>query len=224
MTVYKKLTAARAQLSLVEMKKSGENTFGQGFKYFELGDFVPHIHKIFNEIGLCGVFSFEGDNVTLTIHDTEGTGSIAFVSPAAHAQNPRGQAIQNLGATHTYLRRYLWLMAMEITEHDMVDSANQSDKQIEKPVTKAVEKAVEKLVEKQAEKPVEKPVDKPVNPNHALFVEKTIEWANLLTTKAELAGVWKDNQSDINQLKEESPELYEQLRTKFNELKSNMKA
>jgi len=113
----------------------------------------------------------------------------------------------------------MWLMALELVESDAVDSAENPVK-VDKPVTKAVEKAVEKLVEKSAEKPVAKAE----NPNHALFVEKTIEWANLLTTKAELAGVWKDNQSDINQLKEESPELYEQLRTKFNELKSNMKA
>jgi hypothetical protein len=106
-------------------------------------------------------------------------------------------------------------MAMEITEHDSVDAV--VVEKPEKPVTKAVEKAVEKLVEKKAE-------DKPENLNHALFVEKTIEWANLTTSKAELAGVWRDNQPDINQLKEESPELYETLRTRFNELKSNMKA
>ena len=221
MTVYKKLTEARLKLLSTEMKKSGKNKFA-GYEYFELGDFIPHIHQIFNEVGLCGVFSFEGSNVTLTIHDTEGTGSIAFVSPAVSASNPKGQAIQDLGSTHTYLRRYLWLMAMEITEHDSVDAVvvEKPAAPAEKPVTKAVEKAVEKLVEKKEEKPIEKPA----NPNHALFVEKTIEWANLTTSKAELAGVWRDNQPDINQLKEESPELYEQLRTRFNELKSNMKA
>jgi len=213
MTVYKKLTAARAKLSALEIKKTGHNNFGTGFSYFELADFMPQVNKIFDEIGLCGVFCFEGDNVTLTIHDTEGTGSVAFVSPVVHAANPRSQAIQNLGGTHTYLRRYMWLMALELVESDAVDSAENSVK-VEKPVTKAVEKPVEKAVEK----PVE------TNPNHALFVEKTIEWANLLTTKAELAGVWRDNQPDINQLKEESPELYEQLRTRFNELKSNLKA
>ena len=27
----------------------------------------------------------------------------------------------NLGAVHTYLRRYLWVTAMEIVEHDVVD-------------------------------------------------------------------------------------------------------
>jgi hypothetical protein len=206
MTVYKKLAEARVKLLGVDMKKSGKNKFA-GYEYFELGDFLPHTHRIFNEVGLLGVFSFEGGNATLTINDTDGTGSIAFVSPVVSASNPKGQPIQDLGSTHTYLRRYLWLMALELTEHDSVDASPQE----EKPVAKAVEKAIEKLVEKKE------------NPNHALFVEKTIEWANVMTTKKELAGIWKDNQSDINNLKEESPELYEKLRNRFNELKANMK-
>jgi hypothetical protein len=206
MTVYKKLTEARLKLLSVDMKKSGKNKFA-GYEYFELGDFIPHIHQIFNEVGLCGVFSFEGGNVTLTIHDTEATGSIAFVSPAVSASNPKGQAIQDLGSTHTYLRRYLWLMAMEITEHDSVDAVV-----VEKP-------------ERKVERPVEKPVEeeKPENPNHVLFVDKTIEWANLFTTREELADCWKTNQEDINNLKKDSPALYEKLKSRFSELKANLK-
>jgi len=207
MTVYKKLAEARVQLLSVDMKKSGKNKFA-GYEYFELGDFLPHTHRIFNDVGLLGVFSFEGSNATLTIHDTDATGSVAFVSPVVSAHNPKGQQIQDLGSTHTYLRRYLWLMALELTEHDSVDAVV-----VEKPP-----------VERKVEKPVEKPVETPVeNPSHALFVEKMIEWANLLTTKAELADVWKKNQEDINNLKKESPELYEKLKARFGELKSNLK-
>ena len=198
-SVYKKLAEARVQLLSVDMKKSGKNKFA-GYEYFELGDFLPHTHRIFNDVGLLGVFSFEGSNATLTIHDTDATGSVAFVSPVVSASNPKGQPIQDLGSTHTYLRRYLWLMALELTEHDAVDAAPQS----EKP-------------------PAERKAEKTENPNHALFVEKTIEWANLLTTKAELADIWKKNQEDINNLKKESPELYEKLKARFGELKSNLK-
>jgi hypothetical protein len=197
-SVYKKLAEARVQLLSVDMKKSGKNKFA-GYEYFELGDFLPHAHRIFNDVGLLGVFSFEGPNATLTIHDTDGTGSVAFVSPVVSASNPKGQPIQDLGSTHTYLRRYLWLMALELTESDAVDAAPQADK-----------------VPAKVEKPVE-------NPNHALFVEKTIEWANLITTKADLADIWKKNQEDINNLKKDSPELYEKLKARFGELKSNLK-
>jgi hypothetical protein len=205
MTVYKKLAEARVQLLSVDMKKSGKNKFA-GYEYFELGDFLPHTHRIFNDVGLLGVFSFEGSNATLTIHDTDATGSVAFVSPVVSAHNPKGQQIQDLGSTHTYLRRYLWLMALELTEHDAVDASPQSER-----------------VPSPAERKVDKPVEKTENPNHALFVEKTIEWANLLTTKAELADIWKKNQEDINNLKKESPELYEKLKARFGELKSNLK-
>ena len=205
MTVYKKLAEARVQLLSVDMKKSGKNKFA-GYEYFELGDFLPHTHRIFNDVGLLGVFSFEGANATLTVHDTDGTGSVAFVSPVVSAVNPKGQQIQDLGSTHTYLRRYLWLMALELTEHDAVDASPQA----EKPPAPA-------------ERKVEKPVEKPEDPNLALFVEKLTEWANILTTKAELADVWKKNQEDINNLKKESPELYEKLKARFGELKYNLK-
>jgi hypothetical protein len=202
MTVYKKLAEARVQLLSVDMKKSGKNKFA-GYEYFELGDFLPHTHRIFNDVGLLGVFSFEGPNATLTIHDTDATGSVAFVSPVVSASNSKGQPIQDLGSTHTYLRRYLWLMALELTESDAVDAAPQAEK-----------------VPAKVEKPVEKPAE---NPNHALFVEKTIEWANLITKKADLADIWKKNQEDINNLKKDSPELYEKLKERFGELKSNLK-
>jgi hypothetical protein len=31
--------------------------------------------------------------------------------------------VQNLGAVETYIRRYLWVTALEIVEHDAIDSA-----------------------------------------------------------------------------------------------------
>jgi hypothetical protein len=31
--------------------------------------------------------------------------------------------VQNLGAVQTYIRRYLWVAALEIVEHDVVDAS-----------------------------------------------------------------------------------------------------
>jgi hypothetical protein len=121
MTVYKKLQEARLLLQNTKLNKSGKNKFA-GFNYFELGDFIPQVTNIFNKVGLCGVVSFTNDTAYLTVHDTEGDGFITFTSPLVMAENAKGQAIQSLGATHTYFRRYLWLMCMEITENDLVDS------------------------------------------------------------------------------------------------------
>jgi hypothetical protein len=126
MTVYRKLQAARYELSKANLKKSGLNTYG-GWKYYELGDFIPFIHKTFDAVGLCGVVTF-GDTATLTVYDTEDGSSVQFSTPIVYAEAAKGQPIQMLGSTHTYLRRYLWLMAMEIVEADVVDAEEQEVK------------------------------------------------------------------------------------------------
>ena len=136
MTVYRKLQAARAELSKANLKKTGHNKFGNWY-YYELGDFMPTVHKLFDAVGLCGVVTF-GEMAMLTIYDTEDGSSVQFFSPIVYAENSKGQAIQVLGSTHTYLRRYLWLLAMEITESDQIDSQPQEEKpvKIEKPAAK----------------------------------------------------------------------------------------
>jgi hypothetical protein len=121
MSVYKKLQEARILLQNTKLNKSGKNKFA-GFNYFELSDFIPQVTEIFNKVGLCGVVSFTSDTAYLTVHETESDGFVTFTSPLVMAENAKGQAIQSLGATHTYFRRYLWLMCMEITENDLIDS------------------------------------------------------------------------------------------------------
>jgi len=121
MSVYKKLQEARVKLHSTQLNKSGENKFAK-FKYFELGDFIPQVTEIFNKVGLCGVVSFTQDTAYLTVHETEGDGYITFTTPLVYASVEKTQPIQNLGSTHTHIRRYLWLMAMEIVENDVVDS------------------------------------------------------------------------------------------------------
>jgi hypothetical protein len=127
MSVYKKLQEARILLQNTKLNKSGKNKFA-GFSYFELSDFIPQVTEIFNKVGLCGVVSFTNDTAYLTVHETEGDGFISFTSPLVMAENAKGQAIQSLGSTHTYFRRYLWLMCMEITENDLIDSIEPAGK------------------------------------------------------------------------------------------------
>jgi hypothetical protein len=136
MSVYKKLQEARVILHKTQLNKSGKNKFA-GFSYFELGDFIPQVTEIFNKIGLCGVVSFTNDTAYLTVHETEGDGFISFTSPLVMAENAKGQAIQSLGSTHTYFRRYLWLMCMEITENDVIDAVDQSEP-VKKPDPKPI--------------------------------------------------------------------------------------
>jgi len=106
----------------MSLEKSGHNKFA-GYKYFELGDFMPAINTIFSEVGLCGVVSYGQDLATLTIYDTDQQGEVSITSPMAEANLKGCHPIQNLGAVETYTRRYLWVTAMEIVEHDALDSS-----------------------------------------------------------------------------------------------------
>ncbi len=120
--VHKKLMQARIMLQNAPLKKSGHNKFA-GYSYFELGDFIPTINAIFNEVGLCGVVSYDSEIASLTITDTDDGTNIIITSPMADANLKGCHPIQNLGAVETYTRRYLWVTAMEIVEHDALDSS-----------------------------------------------------------------------------------------------------
>ena len=120
--VHKKLMQARILLQNAPLKKSGHNKFA-GYSYFELGDFMPEINAIFNEVGLCGVVSYDLEIASLTITDTDDGTNIIITSPMAEANLKGCHPIQNLGAVETYTRRYLWVTAMEIVEHDALDSS-----------------------------------------------------------------------------------------------------
>jgi hypothetical protein len=122
MGVHKKLMDARILLQQAPLKKSGHNKFA-GYSYFELGDFLPTINQIFARVGLCGVVSFGKELASLTITDTEDGSEIVLTSPMAEANLKGCHPIQNLGAVETYTRRYLWVSAMEIVEHDALDSS-----------------------------------------------------------------------------------------------------
>jgi hypothetical protein len=122
--VYTKLMEARLRLHSIDLKKSGHNKFA-GYKYFELGDFLPTVQNIFSQLGLCGVVSYDTELAKLTI--TDGTDSIVITSPMGSAALKGCHEVQNIGAVETYQRRYLWVTAMEIVEHDVLDAVTGTD-------------------------------------------------------------------------------------------------
>jgi hypothetical protein len=117
---------ARLQLQAKDLNKSGHNKFA-GYKYFELGDFLPEIQNIFAKLGLCGVVSYTGDLASLTIVDTEDNSQVIITSPMGSAALKGCHEVQNIGAVETYQRRYLWVTALEIVEHDALDSSEGVD-------------------------------------------------------------------------------------------------
>lgn len=142
MSVYAKLAKAKALIHKLPLKKSGVNRqYYQDkktnewkvreFYYFELGDFMADTMNIFAELGICGVETFIPSKVDtngvvtpelykLTIVDTEDDSNVEMVIPTAEAEMK--SVIQGLGAKCTYLRRYVWLMALDLAENDAVDA------------------------------------------------------------------------------------------------------
>ena len=146
MGVHKKLMAARMSLQEAPLKKSGHNKFA-GYSYFELGDFIPTITEIFYNIGLCGVVSFDKDLATLCITDTDDGSQIVLTSPMADANLKGCHPIQNLGAVETYTRRYLWVSAMEIVEHDALDSSPPVKEEKQAPIITPTQGAMDSIPE-----------------------------------------------------------------------------
>ena len=131
MNIYAKLQVARKRLNDANLEKSGKNAFGNGFKYFELKDFMPAINDIFSSLNLIGITDFSNETiVTLSIFDTEKDEGlpIIFSCPKAESGLRQGTPIQNVGAQQTYIRRYLWVQALEITEDDSIDSLGDDQK------------------------------------------------------------------------------------------------
>ncbi|MGL5151855.1 MAG: ERF family protein [Clostridium sp.] len=126
--VYAKLQRARALLQKRELKKSGTNSFSK-YNYFELSDFLYHINEICDELGLFTYTDITEEIALLNIINTdEPTDSVVFSIPSANMELKGGNAIQNIGAVQTYMRRYLYMSAFEIAESDIIDQQPQDEK------------------------------------------------------------------------------------------------
>jgi len=119
--IYEKLNKAKLALQAARLKKSGKNDFAK-YEYFELSDFLPTIIQLEHEIGFTCAVSFGIEQATLDIVNTEKPDeSILFTSPMSSANLKGMHDVQNLGAVQTYLRRYSYVNAFEIVEHDPLD-------------------------------------------------------------------------------------------------------
>jgi len=227
--VHKKLMEARIRLQGTKLQKSGLNKFA-GYKYFELGDFLPEIQNIFNDLGLCGVVSYDVAYATLAITDTDDGTVIVIASPMAGAELKGAHPIQNLGAVQTYQRRYLWMTAMEIVEHDAIDSSK-----AEEP--KAIPKEEPKVEPKAAPKKYIKGDTLPkqwVEPNPPWTIEidaeDPVQWSKLLVdatnfnldmakSEDDVKDMYKVNRQHYDKVKAASPEIHAEIMDLFKEAK-----
>ena len=122
MNVYQKLNAVRQEFHQRKLKKSGHNKFANYF-YFELGDFVIPALEIFKAYGLISIISFGKESAEMRIINEDKPEEVIVIeTPMSTAALKGCHEVQNLGAVQTYLRRYLWVAALEIVEHDALDA------------------------------------------------------------------------------------------------------
>ena len=126
--VYQKLIEARERFLVSDINQSGKN-MQMSFKYFELKDIVPTVTHIFNDMGLVAIASFTDTVATLKIVNTENPDeAIDFKVPFNQIQpiiSNAGKQVTNdmqaLGSSITYMRRYLYLIAMDICVNDEIE-------------------------------------------------------------------------------------------------------
>ena len=121
--VYQKLLKARAMFLASNTQKSGKNMH-LAFKYFELDDIVPIATGIFEEVGLISIVSFGTETASMSILNTDNPEEfITFCAPMIQLGENKGtNAVQAFGATVTYYRRYLYMIALDICEPDEIDA------------------------------------------------------------------------------------------------------
>ena len=216
MNIYQKLNAARDKFHSQEIKKSGLNKFA-GYKYFELADFIIPALKIFSEVGIASVIRFENEYGFMELINTsEPSERILFSSPMSEASLKGCHPVQNLGAVETYIRRYLWVCALEIVEHDALDSADPKDVPVKNEIRSAT-----KEEKKEAEKKESKKKAEPVESDDA-FIEILLDWAVKCNDPDELASIWKANQKRIDAIKKSLPDQYAIIVERFTTIKTNL--
>lgn len=218
MSVYKKLQQARMLLQNTKLTKSGKNKFA-GYEYFELGDFLPAIQKICNDVGLCGVVSFNEHMAFLQINDVEDGTSIMFTSPMSSASLKGCHDVQNLGAVQTYLRRYLWTNAFEIVEHDALDARTGDVEPVKKPVAepKPMPKPAPKIEGQKGEWQIVAPAKPSENVEDWLDLIKITshQLLDLTENEEDVMLIFKKNKVLFDTVKATDADFFKDIMTKF---------
>lgn len=164
MNVLQKLAEARLRFLNEHIKKSGKNIKLE-FTYFELKDIVPSATKIFADLGISTVVKFSDGYAAMLVMNADNPAEegIEFCIPYKEAPQIISNAgkevtnpLQALGATITYLRRYLYMLVLDIVEDDATDASLGDETPApaqKKPATPAERKKVKETLTKAPAQP-----------------------------------------------------------------------
>ena len=158
-----------------------------------------------------------------------------FTKEAKEATVSGASAIQNVGATSTYMKRYMYMDLFEINENDIVDATSGKPEEEKQVVTKqsrftgAKQTAVKPKEElpkppvKTATEVTEAPVTpipevvtEPVNTSELMKIETKLEIANYaklkgLDQRTAIVEIAKKLNTDVPQLKENQKDIIKQM-------------
>lgn len=139
MNIYEKIQAIRVELEGMNIKMSGHNEFAH-YDYFELDDFIKPLNALMQKHKMTAYPSFTPDFATLTAVDLEKPDDKVIITSPMGTANLKGcHDVQNIGATETYQRRYLYQALFDITEKDGINGTQGKDgKQDKKPMNGTV--------------------------------------------------------------------------------------
>ena len=123
MNLFQKLSLARKLFADEGVKKSGMNSKLE-FMYYELTDIVPVATPIFERVGILPIVRLDKEIASMSLVNAENPEQVIdFTIPMAAWEGNRGvNPLQVMGATVTYYRRYLYMIALDICERDEIDS------------------------------------------------------------------------------------------------------
>jgi len=236
--IHNKLMVSRIRLQGTKLQKTGQNKFA-GYSYFELGDFLPAIQTIMAEVGICGVVSYTNDYAVLTLTDIDDGTAIVITSPMAKAELKGAHPIQNLGAVETYQRRYLWMTAMEIVEHDVLDASKPAEVKQERPKESTFvprPPIAQEAPAKRVKGDTLPPPYEETNPEWTITIhaEDAVDHNKLLlsatklklsyaTSEEQVKEMFKVNRELYSAVKISHPEVYDEVMDMFKETKAKFK-
>ena len=145
MNIYQKINQVKQDLLGLQIKAE---TKGYNYMYIDLPKIEGAITKACDRAGLLTIVNFpEGRAEMAIINMDEAIEQVVIsvpVDPSMVKINDK-QPIQNVGGMMTYMRRYLYMAAFSISEHDPVEEKALEDAENPQPETPAERFSAEEL-------------------------------------------------------------------------------
>ena len=106
------------------------------------------MNELCEKYNLSTIFQFTKEQADLIIIDVDDTEKFEiFSTPVEVTSLKGGTAMQNIGATQTYARRYLYVMAFEIAESDLIDAVDYEAEIAKAKISPVKVKIIQKAIE-----------------------------------------------------------------------------